>query len=127
MKKRKDGRWARSVTIDGKRVFFYSTAKNERQANIDINRQIAAYHQNAERGKTFKEVADEWEEEHFKNLATQTEQSYKAFKEYAVDYFGDMNIDHIDSSEVDRFIIYRAKKGFCPCTPATKKVFVLAK
>ena len=41
MKKRKDGRYCRKVTLnDGTTKFFYSSAANERAAERDINRQI---------------------------------------------------------------------------------------
>ena len=32
MKQRKDGRWAKAITIDGKRVFFYSGEDTEKKS-----------------------------------------------------------------------------------------------
>lgn len=43
MKKRKDGRYCKKISIDGEPKFFYSTAKTERAAERDINQQIINY------------------------------------------------------------------------------------
>ena len=37
MKKRKDGRYLKVVTINGKRLYFYSSKTTEQQAERDIN------------------------------------------------------------------------------------------
>ena len=68
MKRRKDGRYQKSKTINGKRIVFYSSEPTERKAIRDIENQMLAYSQKEELGKTFGEVADEWEETHYKNL-----------------------------------------------------------
>ena len=65
MKKRKDGRYLKVVTINGKRLYFYSSKTTEQQAERDINRQILSYTKQEEKGKLFGDVAEEWEEEHF--------------------------------------------------------------
>ena len=53
MKKRKDGRYLKVVTINGKRLYFYSSKTTEQQAERDINRQILSYTKQEEKGKLF--------------------------------------------------------------------------
>ncbi len=121
MKKRKDGRWCKSVTIDGKRLFFYSSEATEKKAIRDIERQMMEYHDKDEQGKTFGEVVDEWEDKHFKGIAVQTEQAYKACSDYACEYFKDVYIKDIGPAEIERFLNYRAQKGFCMKTIKNQK------
>lgn len=79
MKKRKDGRYLKVVTINGKRLYFYSSKTTEPQAERDINRQILAYTQQEERGKLFSEVSEEWEEEHFPKIEYNTAKDIKFY------------------------------------------------
>ena len=46
MKKRKDGRYIKTVKINGVRRFFYSAAPTERQAEKDIARQLLEFKTN---------------------------------------------------------------------------------
>lgn len=68
MKRRADGRYVKVKTIDGKRVSFYSSEPTEKKALRDIEAQMLAYTDKIDYGKTFHEVADEWESEHYKRL-----------------------------------------------------------
>ena len=59
MKKRADGRWRKTKTIDGIRVAFYSTAETEKQAIKDIENQMLAYSAKMyNRKHNFKILAD---------------------------------------------------------------------
>ena len=51
MKQRSDGRWEKVITIEGKRVHFYSTEQTEKKATSDINRQLLQYHDELHRVK----------------------------------------------------------------------------
>jgi integrase len=51
MKQRADGRWVKTVTIGGKRVFFYSIEPTEKKAIADINRQLLAYQDEQHKAK----------------------------------------------------------------------------
>ena len=59
--KRKDGRYCTSRTINGERVFFYSSEPTEKKAERDIENQMLAYQGKIEKGRTLQSVADEWE------------------------------------------------------------------
>lgn len=71
MKRRSDGRLCQSVTIDGKRHFFYGTTKQE------INRKILAFKTEAAKGRLFTDVADEWDEWHQEQVSTATTVAYR--------------------------------------------------
>ena len=49
MKKRKDGRWVRKITLpDGTVKFFYSSADTEKKAIKDIEQQLLTFSQKSE-------------------------------------------------------------------------------
>ena len=59
MKQRKDGRWAKKKIIDGQPVYFYSSAKTEKQAIKDIENQMLNYQKESHYNKyNFKCLAD---------------------------------------------------------------------
>ena len=61
MKKRKDGRYCKKVILpDGSAKYFYSSAKSEREANKDFNRQILQYENNQKQLYLFQTDADKW-------------------------------------------------------------------
>ena len=112
MKKRKDGRYIKTVKINGVRRFFYSAAPTERQAEKDIARQLLEFKEREERGKLFKEAAEEWEAEHYPRLAYSTEQRYKPLVTYAAEYFDGSYIKDIQPTDIARFMKHKIKKGF---------------
>ncbi len=109
MKKRKDGRYQKSKTINGKRIVFYSSEPTEKKAIRDIENQMLIYSQKELLGKTFGEVADEWEETHYKNLEWQTERRYKSMVLHLLNGFTSTNgfkkeyIKSISSRDIERF------------------------
>ena len=112
MKRRKDGRWKKTITINGVRKSFYSTATTERQAERDLLQQIANFHEKEEKGKLFETVANEWSEEHFKKLTYNTIRGYKPHIEYATSFFKNRHINDIHPIDVKNFMNKRIKNGF---------------
>ena len=115
MKKRADGRFVRTVTINGKRKMFYSSEPTEKKAERDIMRQMVEFEakqQEKAKGKTFQEVADEWEEEHYKHLQWQTEHRYKSLVARLTDYFNDIYIRDITAKNIDIFLDNMAHNQF---------------
>lgn len=114
MKQRKDGRWQRAFTVNGKRICFYSSESTEKKAIRDIERQLLNYREKEEKGKTFEEVADEWAVEHYRDIAYNTQKQYKPAVTEAIKYFSDMYINEIASIDCQKFISFisvgRAKK-----------------
>ena len=70
MKKRKDGRLCKTITIDGKRHYFYGSSKQE------INKKILAFEEESTKGKLFNDVADEWDAWHREEVSTATTVAY---------------------------------------------------
>ena len=104
MKKRKDGRYIKVITFNGKRVTFYSRAATEAEAQRDFNKQLLAYKEKEEKGKLFKDVADEWEQEHYPKIAYTTANRYRVLLAHAVDEFGNMYIKDITALDIERHL-----------------------
>ena len=112
MKKRKDGRYLKVVTINGKRLYFYSSKSTEQQAERDINRQILAYTQQKEKGKLFSDVAEEWENEHFPKIEYNTARRYKVLLNYAVEEFEGVYIKDIQPLDIDQYLNYFVSRDY---------------
>lgn len=112
MKKRKDGLYQKSVMINGKRVYFYSSAPNQKMAEKDFLQQIINYTEKEEKGKLFKTVAEEWEQEHYGKLAYSTEQRYRPLVCYAINYFDGFYIKDMHANDIMRFMKSRIQKGY---------------
>ena len=59
--RRNDGRWCKTKTINGKKMYFYSAEPTEKKALRDIENQMIEYTGEVQKGKLFKDVAEEWE------------------------------------------------------------------
>jgi integrase len=110
MKRRPDGRWAKSVTINGKRVFFYSTAASERQALKDIDNQLLSYSEEKHKSShNFKLLSEKMLELQSLNITYNTIQSYT----YSLKYFSvfeDLDIEHITPAMVQKLLDDMVKK-----------------
>lgn len=105
MKKRKDGRYEKQITVDGIRKTLYARSVQE------MNKKIREYEIEKEEGKTFSDVADEWEERHYEGLSITTLKSYKPAVRRAIEYFNNRRIKSITAIEIDGFIRQFAKSG----------------
>ena len=90
---------------DGRRKFFYGKSKQE------LNRKLIEYSTEAEKGKKFKSVADEWENIHYKGIEYNTEKRYRCFVGYTVEEFGERFIREITADEIIMFMTLMAKNG----------------
>lgn len=106
MKQRKDGRFLKTVTINNKRVFFYSSEPTEKKAEKDIQRQMLEYEQKEhERHTLFSSIADEWNTEYRLSIPDTTyKKSSKAQYNRILDYFADSDITQITAYDVDVFL-----------------------
>ena len=111
LSRRKDGRWCRTKTINGERIYFYSTESTEKKALRDIESQMVAYKGKIERGKTFQEVADEWEEVHYRAISPTTEVRYKQYVKTICDEFGKTGIKEITLNQLVKFLEYMSLRG----------------
>lgn len=101
MKKRKDGLYRKSVTICGKRVYFYGKSDRE------INKKIAEY--NAKQGQhLFKDVAELWAKKHTEEIGVKCWKNYKPHYEDIVAMHGGKDVTEITALDVQTDI-QRAK------------------
>lgn len=114
MKKRADGRYRRSITINGKKKDFYGATKQE------VNKKILQYTNVQENGELFKNVADLWAKEHLQGLAHNSKHGYECACDEAKQYFGDMCISTITGTQCKAFIENYASRGYAQKTVATK-------
>lgn len=116
--KRPDGLLQRQVTINGKRKVFYG--KSERE----LNRKIADYREEKQRGRLFNEVADEWEEKHFPTLEYNTLKGYRPALRRAKEEFGELPVSSIKAKDIERYLLRFAKKGMAQKTVRTQLLVI---
>lgn len=117
-KPRKDGLIQRQVTINGKRKSFYG--HNERE----INRKIAEYKEENRHGPKFKEVAEEWEKEHFPTLEYNTLKGYRPALKRSIEEFGGQYIRSIAAKSISLYLERMAKKGYAQKTVRTQLLVI---
>lgn len=125
MKQRKDGRWCKQITIDGRRVSFYSSAETEKKAEKDIQQQLVEYKIRTTNDCPFADVAKRWSDYHCEKIPYTTwKRSYKFAYNQVVDYFDGMSIGDLTAAECNKFIMANIKKGKSHKTVATLKSVV---
>ena len=121
MKKRKDGRYRKGITINGKIVYFYSSEKTAKAAEKDIQKQIILYNTEKETGKTFQKVLEEWKEKKMNDLPITTwNKSYRAYSDALNDYFH-KPIKEVTAGDIDRLYRILADKGYSQKTVSMYK------
>lgn len=103
MKKRKDGRYQKVVTIDGKKRTFYGHTQAE------ITKKIREWQEKVDNGEKFSAVAEEWWEAHSPTLANNTIKPYLPAYRRAVQEFGGVYIKDITPNMINKYIISFAK------------------
>ena len=117
MKRRKDGRWVKRITLpNGKGKYFYSTESTEKKATADIAQQLLLYEEEKETGMLFQNVAEQWEEKHFPTLQENTLKQYRAAKKDVTEYFKDIPITSIKPAQVSAMISRLASDGYAQKT-----------
>ncbi len=114
--KRPDGLYEAIRTINGKRKAFRGRSPQE------VEQKMIAYKGEAERGRLFREVAEEWEEIHFPTLAPNTLKGYRPASRRAIEHFGDTPIRQIKAPDIKRFINEFARAGKGQASRAQKTV-----
>lgn len=132
MKQRKDGRWLKVKTINGKQVYFYSTEPTERKALKDIENQMLNYQDKEEKGLTFNAVAEKWEEMKYKTLEWNTYRRYNSMVKQLQEVFGNKYIKQITANNIESFfdgLVHRSysTKSIKDQMSVTKMIFKYAK
>jgi integrase len=110
MKKRADGLYKRSITINGKRKYFYGHSPAE------VNKKIVKIKDIQENGRMFGEVADEWYKQHSKNVEYYTADGYRAPLKDVKKEFESYRVTDIKPLAVKTFIDNYNKKGLAQQT-----------
>ena len=124
MKKRKDGRYQRGKTINGKLIFFYSNAKTERAAAKDIEEQIMQYAHKEKKKTLFSSVADEWWEGAEQELAYQSQKSYRPAIKRACSVLGNRPVEEISVQEIESLLRNMHREGFAYKTISNQRVVI---
>lgn len=108
MTRRKNGLWQETMTVNGKRLFFYGRTKSE------VLQKIKEHKDKEERGEVFARVAEEWWDVHEPELAYNTTKGYKPALNRAIAAFGDVPIKQVTpqqiATEISAFSHNRADK-----------------
>lgn len=120
LKKRPDGRYVKTMTDPrtGKRVFFYGQSERE------INRQIMEYQSEAERGRSYKKVSEEWWAQTESTLAMQSVRTYNAARLRAEEEFGDTPIKELLPKDILAFLKRLAKQGYAQRTVSNQRLVI---
>lgn len=99
-KRRSDGSIEKTVTDPrtGKRLHFYGHTTSE------VNRKILEWTEASSKGRTFREVAEEWHDEHWPTLAPNTLRGYNPAYKRALDEFGSEYVSQIKPRDIKKFI-----------------------
>ena len=117
---RADGRLCRTITDPKthKRIFFYGTTERE------LNRKILEYTSQRERGRTFKEVAEQWWEENYSQLSAQTQKGYNSAIQRVCEEFGTKYLEDIEPRDIQTFFRDMAFRKFAAKTISNHRIIL---
>ena len=106
MKKRKDGRYQKRITLpDGKIKVLYSSAKTEREANKDFNRQMLSIETEQKKVFLFLHIAEEWNGEYRKRISDiNYRKTTRAAYNRILEHFSSYYIEEMTAPVINRFI-----------------------
>lgn len=115
MKKREDGRYISNITITDasgkkKRKSFYGKSPQE------VRRKLLAFTGEQQKGRTVKEICEDWQTETEDSIRYNTQVCYKKPIEDVLEAFGDTPIRQITTLQIEAFLRVIAKKGFAKQT-----------
>ena len=104
--RRADGRLVKTLTVDGKRLYFYG------ESEAEILTKILRYQKAQERGRTFGDVLDEWQQWHEEAVGVGTQRAYKAPINLAKSRFGSIPIREITAKQIKEYLAELARKQY---------------
>lgn len=106
MKKRKDGRYEKSIVVDGKRKIFYGKTQRE------VLNKIMKYEEEREAGPLFSEVIDAWEQKKETDVSYSTMKTYRARLKQIKKRFGDQRVSAITPKAINTYMLYLSEKEY---------------
>lgn len=106
MKRRADGRFQKRITMpNGKSKLLYSSAKTEREAIKDFNRQMLTLEADLKNKCVFSKIADEWNSEYRERISVMNyrKNTHAAYNRI-VEYFGGYYIEEMTAQVINPFI-----------------------
>lgn len=98
MKKREDGLYTKTITINGKRKYFYGKTKHE------VEMKVLNYKEDTERSPFFLEVADEWWTDYGDTISQNSYYTARASYRYVTQCLGKKRIKDIKTSDIAKCI-----------------------
>jgi integrase len=106
MYKRKDGLFERIKKINGQKVYVRGHSEKE------VNNKIKHLEEEAVSGRTFKDIAEAWEEYHDKEIGLNTQDCYKKPLKDVHKEFDLFRINKITPMDVQKYIIEYARNNY---------------
>lgn len=108
LKPRADGRIRKTISFynaAGVKVTETFYARSDKE----MFEKVAAFQERVQRGRLFREVAEEWQTEHWLEIGEGTQWSYNKPLRDLIDAFGDRPINQISPMEISQYIGKRAQ------------------
>lgn len=122
MKKRKDGRYCKAFTVEGKRVYFYSSESTESLAEKDIQKQLLSYKDDVYIDKhNFKVLGEKMLEERSRILTDASIECYQLAFDKLSDFY-DMNVEDIRPSHISGLLTEMCFKNYSKSTISKVKI-----
>lgn len=116
MVKRKDGTYQEKIKLsDGRYKYFYGKTKAE------VLKKLQSFKEEEERGALFRDVAEEWWEDHEKEVVPTTHQGYSGRYKRALECFGDMPIKDITPNDILDLLNDMKKEQYSKKTVSAQK------
>lgn len=93
---RSDGRYVAKRKVNGQTRYFYDRDPERLYSRITGAEKPIKH--------TFPDVAEQWQDEHTKQVSFKTAETYTAPLRRLCDYFGDSDVREITASEIDAFL-----------------------
>lgn len=102
---RPDGLYESIRTIHGKRVAFRGHSCRE------VDRKILEYKEQQERGRTVREVCDEWQRAREAEISESTRKTYAAMSAQLLDALGDRPVKAVKPIDLERLLLRMKERG----------------
>lgn len=117
---RSDGRYQSSVTVNGKRKFFYADTSEELEKKLTdykykTNNNLATDTTNI----TFKQYAENWFEINISSKEDATKNSVRNRLKHAYEYIGNIKLSNLKQFHIQQIVTEMQKKGYKDVTNRT--------
>ena len=119
MKKRKDGRYLKVVTINGKKHYIYGETAREVMLKA-----LTFSDKPQDNDITFEEVSDEWWEVEQGSLSPSTLRGYNTMRKHVTDHFGSFEMKTITTAAITKYYQILKKEGYAKKSVKNHKIVI---